>query len=145
MLRYPPKRAYPPDLSSAIWPNAERAVLRILKFSAKNRLRSAISPAEIPMPTHERASRILEAWVSGNTEQFQRELEETITQEHVNASGSRLQEEEKELLQSVASDLWRSLARPHANSSTRFQSNFALLQHLSRRLESNCSRGTCAA
>jgi len=97
------------------------------------------------MPTHERASRILEAWVSGNTEQFQRELEETITQEHVNASGSRLQEEEKELLQSVASDLWRSLARPHANSSTRFQSNFALLQHLSRRLESNCSRGTCAA
>ncbi len=97
------------------------------------------------MLAQERASRILGAWVSGSTERLERELHEVLAHAPRNAPGSSLEDEEQQVLESIASDLWAALARPHANTSNRFQSDFALLQHLSERLEAGYVSGHCAA
>lgn len=97
------------------------------------------------MVAQERANRILLAWLAGSVERLKSELESAFS--HLSASESTwtLEDEEQELLESVAADLWTCLARAHALSNERLQCHFALLRHLSQRSTVNPLKSSCAA
>lgn len=98
------------------------------------------------MLAQERASRILGAWVSGSTERLKIELEEVLSTARMSTTISTLENEQQQLLESIASDLWALFARAHAATNDRLQSNFALLRHLSEHSQGNYlsdSRAAC--
>jgi hypothetical protein len=95
------------------------------------------------MVAHERANRILAAWLAGNAERFRAEIEGVFLIPG-SFSDSTVEKEECELLESIAFDLWISLVRtPHGGE--RYQSAFALLEHLSRRSGEGILKRSCAA
>lgn len=93
------------------------------------------------MGAQERANRILAAWVAGNSDSLKVEIQEALLQAKSPQSGSILENEEQELLETVASDLWASLVRTPAEAHQELQSSFALLRHLSHRASVCCRNG----
>jgi hypothetical protein len=84
------------------------------------------------MFAHERANRILAAWLSGDSTSMKREMERAVDQ--FDHSATRLEEEEQELLAGLCCDLLAAAKESHPASGDRVQSSFALLQHLSTRV-----------
>ena len=96
------------------------------------------------MGAQERANRILAAWVAGNSDGLKIEVQETLLQAQSPQSCSILENEEQELLEAVASDLWASIVRTPAAARQEFHSCFALLRHLCQRASMSCSNGGCS-
>jgi hypothetical protein len=84
------------------------------------------------MIAQEQAKRILAAWVTGSADGLKSELEGVLRTSH-GAPVSIVEKEERELLESLASDLYAALERTQAPQRGRLQSSLALLQHLSDR------------
>lgn len=85
------------------------------------------------MIAQEQAKRILTAWVTGCADGLKSELEGVLRTSAGSAPVSTIENEERELLESVASDLYASIDRTRGPHGSRLQCNLALLQHLSRR------------
>jgi hypothetical protein len=104
------------------------------------------------MVAQERANRILAAWVAGSADRFKVEIEGALLDPQANAATSTVENEERELLESIALNLWSSLVRRQprigafgAVPEERLQSDFALLQHLTNRSDKNVLEKSCAA
>ncbi len=97
------------------------------------------------MVAQERANRILAAWVAGNADWLKSEIEGVLSTRQESVARSTEEKEEQELLESVASDLWTSLARTHVPGNERLHSTFALLRHLSHRSGGTFLRNGCTA
>lgn len=95
------------------------------------------------MFAHERANRIIAAWLSGDSTNMKREVERAL--ESLDHSATRLEEEERELLAGVCCDLLAALTKSHPAASDRVQSSFALLQHLCTRSRAGVIVIECAA
>jgi len=85
------------------------------------------------MIAQESASRILAAWLSGNSEQLRSEVEVALTGCFANGARSAVENEEQELLETVAHDLSKCLGRSRDCADQRLYSSLNLLRHLSRR------------
>ncbi len=95
------------------------------------------------MVAHERANRILAAWLAGNALAFKAEIEGVLLVPG-DPSDSTVEKEERELLESVAFDLWVSFVRK-PQTGDRLQSAFTLLKHLSQRSGESPLKRSCAA
>src|SRR5581483_3446191 len=99
---------------------------------------------EYTMVAQERANRILAAWVAGSADRFKAEIEGALLEPQANVPFSTVENEERELLESIALDLWSSLVRRQSRVGAfgavpeeRLRSDFALLHHLSNRADKN--------
>jgi hypothetical protein len=129
---YLQKQASRTDPFLAIWAKQKKYIeLKIFSEQLNCFFRYFCRSTMLP---RERAYRILGAWESGSSEHLKCELLEVFAKTRADvAAGSSTEDEEQQMLESVASDLWHCLARAQAGTNTRLQSNFTLLHHLSQR------------
>jgi hypothetical protein len=97
------------------------------------------------MVAQQRAKRILAAWVAGSADGLKFELAGALNNSGRVQRVSAVENEEQELLESVASDLWISLERTHPSAGSRLQSDLSLLEHLSHRSAGDILNNSCAA
>jgi hypothetical protein len=97
------------------------------------------------MLAQERANRILTAWETGSMEWLKYELQAILGEAQGGTRALTIEHEERELLESVAEDLWLFLVQAHAPVNERLQTGFMLLRHLSQRPAEHFLKNSCAA
>jgi hypothetical protein len=97
------------------------------------------------MVAQERARRIVAAWVAGSADGLKLELEQAFSGLHSNGTRSSLENEEQELLESIASDLYRTLGPRTGSGANRLESNLSLLKLVSHRAAPQTLNPSCAA
>ncbi len=85
------------------------------------------------MGAAEHASRILTAWMEGDSDRIEVELNGALRSTRTGVSRPPVEHEEQELLESVASHLRRSGISKQVTEGDRLATDFALLRHLSGR------------
>ena len=85
------------------------------------------------MGAAEHANRILAAWMDGDTDRLASEIDGALLSSDANVSAPTVENEEQELLESVASHLRRCGAPSQSVKPGQLAADFALLRHLSHR------------
>lgn len=88
------------------------------------------------MVVQEHANRVLAAWLAGDADCLRNEMSLALSNRE-RSSELILEQEQKDLLDSVISDLWAAFVGKHPSSIARIQSSFALLQHLATRYDAS--------
>jgi K+-sensing histidine kinase KdpD len=95
------------------------------------------------MLVQQHAESLLAAWVAGDAKYLERQLNLVLKEDQSKAI-SCLEQEERELLESISSDLRAALIGKSPSSAARTQSTFQLLSHLAGRMRSRVDNA-CAA
>jgi hypothetical protein len=96
------------------------------------------------MAAAEHANRILTAWIEGDTNRLELEIEGALLSSVGNVPLRPVEDEEQELLESVALHLRRSCIPTRALPTERLATDFALLRHLGHRSSRSLLKDSCA-